>query len=67
MILMAVWGTGYGGEAQYLHAYVHRLRTKLNDPEGKLIRTAPGVGYSMAIPDAPSPGEESPKTPGPES
>jgi two-component system KDP operon response regulator KdpE len=49
MILLAVWGTGYGGEAQYLHAYVHRLRQKLNDPSGTLIRTAPGVGYSLNI------------------
>jgi two-component system KDP operon response regulator KdpE len=49
MILLAVWGTGYGGEAQYLHAYVHRLRQKLNDPQGRLIRTAPGVGYSLSI------------------
>jgi two-component system KDP operon response regulator KdpE len=48
MILTAVWGVGYGTEAQYLHAYVHRLRQKLNDPGGRLIRTAPGVGYSLA-------------------
>jgi DNA-binding response OmpR family regulator len=25
MILGAVWGTGYGAESQYVHAYVHRL------------------------------------------
>ena len=31
MILSAVWGTGYGREAGYLHAYVHRLRQKLGD------------------------------------
>ena len=30
MILGAVWGAGYGREAQYLHAYVHRLRQKLH-------------------------------------
>ena len=47
MILAAVWGPGYGREAQYLHAYVHRLRQKLTDPEGELIRTAPGVGYYL--------------------
>jgi two-component system, OmpR family, KDP operon response regulator KdpE len=47
MILSAVWGTGYGKEAQYLHAYVHRLRQKLDDGSGTLIRTAPGVGYSL--------------------
>jgi two-component system, OmpR family, KDP operon response regulator KdpE len=47
MILGAVWGTGYGAEAQYLHAYVHRLRQKLDDGSGTLIRTMPGVGYSL--------------------
>jgi two-component system KDP operon response regulator KdpE len=47
MILSAVWGTGYGKEAQYLHAYVHRLRQKLNDGSGMMIRTAPGVGYCL--------------------
>ena len=47
MILTAVWGTGYGHEAQYLHAYVHRLRQKFNDGPATMIRTAPGVGYSL--------------------
>lgn len=47
MILSAVWGPGYGGEAQYLHTYVRRLRQKLNDASGTLIRTNPGVGYSL--------------------
>jgi len=46
MILSAVWGPGYGREAQYLHAYIHRLRQKLHDPTGQLIKTVPGVGYS---------------------
>jgi two-component system KDP operon response regulator KdpE len=47
MILAAVWGTGYGQEAQYVHAYIHRLRQKLGEPAGALIHTAPGVGYSL--------------------
>ncbi len=47
MILAAVWGSGYGREAQYLHAYVHRLRQKLDNGSGTLIRTIPGVGYSL--------------------
>jgi DNA-binding response OmpR family regulator len=47
MILSAVWGQGYGKEAQYLHAYVHRLRQKLHDSSGDLIRTVPGVGYVL--------------------
>ena len=48
MILGAVWGHGYGQEAQYVHAYVHRLRLKLSDESGQLIRTVPGVGYVLA-------------------
>jgi two-component system KDP operon response regulator KdpE len=51
MILGAVWGTGYGAEAQYVHAYVHRLRQKLNDESAELITTVPGVGYSLNCPD----------------
>ena len=51
MILVAVWGTTYLREAQYLHAYVHRLRRKLGDDSSLLIRTAPGIGYALARPD----------------
>ena len=47
MILSAVWGPGYGQEGQYVRTYVHRLRQKLHDDSGTLIRTAPGVGYSI--------------------
>ena len=47
MILSAVWGPGYGREGQYVRTYVHRLRQKLHDDTGTLIRTAPGVGYSI--------------------
>ena len=35
MILGAVWGTGYGAEAQYVHAYVHRLRQKVERRVGR--------------------------------
>jgi two-component system KDP operon response regulator KdpE len=51
MILSAVWGVGYGEEAQYVHAYVHRLRNKLGDEQGELIRSVPGVGYLLAADD----------------
>jgi two-component system KDP operon response regulator KdpE len=47
MILSAVWGPGYGHEGQYVRTYVHRLRQKLHDESGTLIRTAPGIGYSI--------------------
>jgi two-component system, OmpR family, KDP operon response regulator KdpE len=47
MILSAVWGRGYDKEAQYVRTYVHRLRQKLNDDSGSLIRTTPGIGYTL--------------------
>ena len=47
MILSSVWGPGYQREAQYLHAYIHRLRQKLRDTDGTFIRTAPGIGYTV--------------------
>ncbi len=47
MILSAVWGVGYTKEAQYIHAYVHRLRQKLSDDEGLVLRTVPGIGYTL--------------------
>ena len=49
MILAAIWGRGYGREAQYVHTYVHRLRQKLGDPAGTLIRTVPGIGYVLEV------------------
>jgi two-component system, OmpR family, KDP operon response regulator KdpE len=55
MILSAVWGTGYGREAQYLHAYVHRLRQKLGDTTGQTIKTASGIGYVLPVDDATEP------------
>jgi two-component system KDP operon response regulator KdpE len=58
MILGAVWGSGYGREAQYLHAYVHRLRQKLHDRSGTLIHTAPGVGYSLIAPVVETSGDQ---------
>jgi two-component system, OmpR family, KDP operon response regulator KdpE len=47
MILTAVWGEGYDNEAQYVRVYVHRLRAKLHDESGTLIRTIPGIGYTL--------------------
>ena len=45
MILSSVWGPGYSREAQYLHAYIHRLRQKIGPRHGARVRTLPGVGY----------------------
>jgi two-component system KDP operon response regulator KdpE len=47
MLLSSAWGPGYQREAQYLHAYIHRLRLKLGDTGGRLIRTVPGIGYVL--------------------
>jgi two-component system KDP operon response regulator KdpE len=47
MILEHVWGPHYGTETQYLRVYVYRLRRKLGDEKGELLRTNPGVGYQL--------------------
>jgi two-component system, OmpR family, KDP operon response regulator KdpE len=47
MILGQVWGGEYGRESEYLRVYIYRLRRKLGDAEGQLLRTAPGIGYSL--------------------
>ena len=51
MILEQVWGAGYGTESQYLRVYVYRLRRKLGEEGGRLLRTSPGVGYTLGEPD----------------
>lgn len=55
MILRAVWGSTYSKEAQYLHAYIHRLRQKLGEESSVVIKTAPGVGYSINAEATPHP------------
>ena len=47
MILKDVWGPGYGAESNYVRVYTHRLRKKLGDDEGLLLRTVPGIGYQL--------------------
>jgi two-component system, OmpR family, KDP operon response regulator KdpE len=53
MLLQRVWGPEYRDEADYLWAYVSRLRRKLEpDPEHpRYILTEPGVGYRLPAPD----------------
>jgi len=46
-ILREVWGPGYGNETHYLRVYASRLRRKLGDAGGPLLRTNPGVGYQL--------------------
>jgi two-component system KDP operon response regulator KdpE len=47
MILKDVWGPGYGAESNYVRVYTHRLRKKLGDEEGQMLKTIPGVGYEL--------------------
>jgi two-component system, OmpR family, KDP operon response regulator KdpE len=46
-ILREVWGPGYGNETHYLRVYASRLRRKLGEKAGPLLRTNPGVGYQL--------------------
>ena len=55
MILKDVWGPGYGEESNYLRVYTHRLRKKLGDDEGRLLRTVPGIGYQLVPEPEPEP------------
>src|SRR5690348_13149761 len=47
LLLAEVWGPEYGGETQYLHVVVNRLRHKIEpDPaHPTYLLTEPGVGY----------------------
>jgi two-component system KDP operon response regulator KdpE len=54
MILRDVWGPGYGEESNYVRVYTHRLRKKLGDEDGRLLRTVPGIGYQLVVEDEPS-------------
>lgn len=49
-ILRAVWGPGYGDQAQYLRVFIGNLRKKLekNTARPQYILTDPGVGYRFA-------------------
>jgi two-component system KDP operon response regulator KdpE len=49
MILKDVWGPGYGAESNYVRVYAHRLRKKLGDDDGHILRTIPGIGYQLVV------------------
>jgi two-component system KDP operon response regulator KdpE len=51
MILKDVWGPGYGAESNYVRVYTHRLRKKMGDEDGRLLKTVPGVGYQLIAED----------------
>jgi two-component system KDP operon response regulator KdpE len=52
-LLTAIWGAEYRNDLDYLRAYIHYLRQKLEpDPSNpKIILSTPGVGYMLAGPD----------------
>jgi two-component system KDP operon response regulator KdpE len=52
-LLAAVWGAEYRNDVDYLRAYVHYLRRKLEaDPSNpRYILTSQGVGYMLACPE----------------
>ncbi len=52
-LLTAVWGAEYRNDVDYLRAYVHYLRRKLErDPANpRYILTSQGVGYMLACPE----------------
>ncbi len=58
MILKDVWGPGYGVESNYVRVYTHRLRKKLGDEDGTILKTVPGIGYQLLVDDHPSPVNE---------
>ena len=53
-LLQRVWGSEYGGEAEYLRVYINRLRQKLEpDPaQPRYLLTAAGVGYRFVAPQS---------------
>lgn len=51
MILENVWGPAYAQEHHYLKVYAYRIRRKLHDENGRLLRNDPAVGYSLTTPN----------------
>jgi two-component system KDP operon response regulator KdpE len=52
-LLTTIWGPEYRNDVDYLRSYVHLLRKKLEiDPANpKMLVSAPGVGYMLAVPE----------------
>lgn len=46
-LLSRIWGPEFRDETYYLRTWVSRIRKKLGDHDGELIRTYPGIGYRM--------------------
>ena len=52
-LLQAVWGPEYTDDAQYLHVYIQRLRTKIEPDQTnpRYIVTDPWYGYRFNLPE----------------
>ena len=51
-ILDHVWDYDFYGEPTAVETYISYLRRKLDDRDGRLIRTVRGVGYSLRSPES---------------
>jgi len=50
LLLESVWGQDYSGEHHYLKVYAYRLRKKIGDVDGAILRSELGVGYRLVPP-----------------
>ncbi|HWA55347.1 MAG TPA: response regulator transcription factor [Solirubrobacterales bacterium] len=48
-LLTEVWGPAWSNDTATLRTHVANLRRKVEDGDGELIRTDPGVGYRIAL------------------
>jgi two-component system KDP operon response regulator KdpE len=53
-LLSRIWGPEFRDETYYLRTWVSRIRKKLGDDEGMLIKTFPGIGYRLEPPEVPA-------------
>lgn len=47
VLLDRIWGMDFSGDDRTVDVHVRRLRSKLDDKEGKIIETVFGIGYRM--------------------
>jgi two-component system, OmpR family, KDP operon response regulator KdpE len=50
LLLEWVWGPEFADEHHYLKVYIYRLRKKLGDVDGSILRTEPSLGYRLVPP-----------------
>jgi DNA-binding response OmpR family regulator len=47
-LLSRVWGVEYRDTSYYLYVYFGRIRNKMGNEYGKLLKTVPGMGYILS-------------------